>query len=115
MKRFAAAALVLAFAYAQTEETVDDTKEEAEDQLADAWESTSSWFSAKQEPVAYSSLAAAGDKCSLTGHYGWFQRVGLDFVFRKLRNGPVISPVQKNSKETTQKREKKENERESNH
>ena len=81
MKRFAAAALVLAFAYAQTEETVDDTKEEAEDQLADAWESTSSWFSAKQEPVAYSSLAAAGDKCSLTGHYGWFQRVGIDFVF----------------------------------
>ena len=82
MKRFAAAALVLAFAYAQsTEDEMNDKKEEAEDQLADAWEATSDWFSSRQEPVAFSSLEASGDQCSLTGHYGWFSRLGLDFVF----------------------------------
>ena len=85
MKRFAAAALLLAFAYAdgheEAEETMDETKEQAEDQLKDAWDATSNWFSARQEPVAYESIMPAEGKCSLSGHYGWFQRVGIDMVF----------------------------------
>ena len=86
MKRFAAAALFLAFAYAgddetTVDETMDETKEEAADQLKDGAEAVSSWFSSKQEPVAYESIPAGGSGCSLTGHYGWFQRLGLDFVF----------------------------------
>ena len=87
MKRFAAAALFLAFAYAGTEddttveETMDETKEQAEDQLKDGWDAASNWFSSKQEPVAFESIPASGSGCSLTGHYGWFQRLGFSHVF----------------------------------
>ena len=77
MKRFAAT-LFIAFAYAQAETEEDDKKED--DPLADGWEGVSNWFSAKQEPVAWESIAA-GNPCKLSGHYGWFRKVGLSSVF----------------------------------
>lgn len=77
MKRFAAT-LFLAVAYAETEES-EGTQEQA-DQLADGWEGVTNWFSAKQEPVAWESIATA-EPCKLSGHYGWFRKVGLSSVF----------------------------------
>ena len=38
------------------------------------------WYSSKQEPVAFTSIPASGDGCSLTGHYEWFSAMGLDYV-----------------------------------
>ena len=80
MKRFAAAlsALFLAFAYAQDETETEG--EEEEDPLKDGWGAVSDWFSAKQEPVAWESIPEPAP-CSLSGHYGWFRKVGISSVF----------------------------------
>merc|ERR1719273_32537 len=79
MKRFAAA-LFVAFAYAQDAETDAEGEDKKDDPLADGWDSVSDWFSAKQEPVEWESIAE-GALCRLGGHYGWFRKVGLSSVF----------------------------------
>ena len=80
MKRFVAALFVVACAYAQASETETEGEEKEEDPLADGWDSVSDWFSAKQEPVEWESIAE-GAPCRLGGHYGWFRKVGLSSVF----------------------------------
>ena len=80
MKRFAAAALFFAFAYAMEEEGEENDQDKQEDQLADAWEATSDWFSSKQEPVSWDSIVTP-DPCLLSGEYGWFKKVGISAVF----------------------------------
>lgn len=39
-----------------------------------------SWFSARQEPVAFTAIAE-GNPCTLDGTYGWFQLAGVQQVF----------------------------------
>ena len=77
MKRFAAA-LFVALAYANDPPAEEGDKED--DPLADGWESVSDWFSARQEPVEWESIAE-GAPCRLGGHYGWFRRMGFNSVF----------------------------------
>ena len=80
MKRFVAA-LFIALAYADGHEGEEEgDSEEAQDQLADAWEATSDWFSSKQEPVSWSSIVTPSP-CLLSGEYGWFKKVGINSVF----------------------------------
>jgi hypothetical protein len=55
----------------------DDTDGGSGDSTMD---SVSSWFSARQEPVAFTSIATA-DPCMLDGTYGWFQLAGVQQVF----------------------------------
>ena len=77
MKRFAAA-LFVALAYANDPPAEEGDKED--DPLADGWESVGNWFSARQEPVEWESIAE-GAPCRLGGHYGWFRKVGFSSVF----------------------------------
>ena len=79
MKRFAAA-LFFALAFANDPEVEGDSEETQEDQLADAWDATSDWFSTKQEPVSWDSIVTP-DPCLLSGEYGWFQKLGISAVF----------------------------------
>jgi hypothetical protein len=55
----------------------DDTDGGSGDSTMD---SVSSWFSARQEPVAFTSIATA-NPCLLDGTYGWFQLAGVQQVF----------------------------------
>jgi hypothetical protein len=85
MKRFIAA--IALFAVAVNAMDDDDHEDHDHDDDGtdggsgdDAMDSVSSWFSARQEPVAFTSIATA-DPCMLDGTYGWFQLAGVQQVF----------------------------------
>jgi len=78
MKRFIAAlSLFVVAAYGMDDDDHDghDHDHDEEDAEGDgdgsALDAVSSWFSARQEPVAFTSVATA-DPCTLDGTYGWF-------------------------------------------
>ena len=74
MKRFIAALLCAAAAYAETDE------EKAEREAKEKAESVGDWFSSGQEPVAWESITS-GSKCKLKGVYGGYKKVGFSQAF----------------------------------
>jgi len=86
MKLFIAALALFAIAVnaddAEDVDHADMDHEEAEAEADSTMDSVSSWFSARQEPVAFTSIIPAGDGvCVLDGTYGWFQLAGVAQVF----------------------------------
>jgi len=78
MKRFAAVLLLGAFVYANDPE---DAEGEGEDEQG-TWDSMKDWWSSKQEPVEWTSISdAEPTDCNLKGAYGWFGKLGGDYVF----------------------------------
>ena len=82
MKRLIAALFAVAvFA----EDTVTDgTAEGAEGEGDVDLDKVGDWFSSRQEPVAYTSIASASP-CMLDGNYHWYKNIGVDGVVIRTR------------------------------
>jgi len=85
MKRFIAAIALFAVAVNAMDDDDHDDHDHDDDGTDggsgdSTMDSVSSWFSARQEPVAFTSIADA-DPCMLDGTYGWFQLAGVQQVF----------------------------------
>lgn len=80
MNRYIAALFVAATYAMEDEHDHTDEEHEAEEEAQSTLDSVGSWFSARQEPVAFTAVATA-DPCMLDGTYGWFQLAGVQQVF----------------------------------
>jgi len=83
MKRFIAAIALFAVAVNAQDEAEEMEDHDHDDDHEDStMDSVSSWFSARQEPVAFTSIIKGETgTCMLDGTYGWFQLAGVQQVF----------------------------------
>ena len=85
MKRFIAAIALFAVAVNAMDDDDHEDHDHDDDTTDggsgdDTMDTVSAWFSARQEPVAFTAIATA-DPCTLDGTYGWYQLAGVQQVF----------------------------------
>jgi len=79
MKRFIAALFAVAVFATDEDGNASTGAEEAAGDASETMDKVGDWFSSRQEPVEFTSIATA-DQCMLDGNYHWYKNLGLDGV-----------------------------------
>ena len=83
MKRFIATLFAVAVFAQGDENSESDCDTDECMQAEEGWGAFKDWVKSEQDPVEFTSITATSNEtpCLLGGYYGWYQTLGVDYVF----------------------------------